>query len=279
MNIKLSFYTPPYPGRCSYRETIDAAAEHGLTAVEGLNSFEFETPDLAVARELRAYADSRGVRFCCFSVYCRLVGEGTAETVEKVKRYADVAAILGAPYLHHTIACEYADPSAVLPYNETYFEQGILAVREIYDYAKERGVRTIYEDQGFLFNGVRNFGRFLDQVERDVGVVADFGNIAQAGEDIVDFLKAFASRVCHVHIKDVRLTADNPDGHGLPTLDNRYMHEVPLGTGEVPFAEGMALLRQVGYDGYIALETFASADTAEAVDELVQCANALMGAE
>ena len=66
MNEFLSFYTPPMPAMRSYRETIDIAVEHGVTAVEGLNSFEFETPDPAVARELRAYADSRGVKFSCF---------------------------------------------------------------------------------------------------------------------------------------------------------------------------------------------------------------------
>lgn len=278
MNEFLSFYTPPMPAMRSYRETIDIAVEHGVTAVEGLNSFEFETPDPAVARELRAYADSRGVKFSCFSVFCCLVGENTEEEIAKVKAYADVAAILGAPYLHHTIACEYSDPNKILPYSEEYFAQGIRAVREIYDYAAERGVKTIYEDQGYLFNGVKNFGRFLNEVDREVGVVADFGNITMAGEDIVSFLKVFAPRVCHVHIKDVRMTTDNPDGSGLKTLDDRYMHEVPLGTGDVPVAEGVKLLREAGYNGYYALETTATDNTPEAVSALLNCASALIGA-
>lgn len=278
MNEFLTFYTPPMPAMKSYRATIDAAAEHGLATVEGLNSFEFATPDPAVAREMREYADSRGVSFACFSVFCNLVGEHADEEIAKVKAYADVAAILGAPYLHHTIVCEYSNPENVLPYSEEYFAQGIRAVREIYDYAAERGVKTIYEDQGYLFNGVRNFGRFLNEVERDVGVVADFGNITMAGENIVDFLKAFAPRVCHVHLKDVHMTADNPDGSGLKTLDDRYMHEVPLGTGDVPFGEAARLLREAGYHGYYALETFAADNTFAAVADMLNCASALIGA-
>ena len=75
MKSKIAFYTPPLPGMQSYRETIDAAAEYGLTAVEGLNAFEFATPDLDVAREMRAYADSKNIKFSCFSVFCNLVGE------------------------------------------------------------------------------------------------------------------------------------------------------------------------------------------------------------
>ena len=75
MNEFLTFYTPPMPAMKSYRATIDAAAEHGLATVEGLNSFEFATRDPAVAREMREYVDSRGVSFARFSMFCNLVGE------------------------------------------------------------------------------------------------------------------------------------------------------------------------------------------------------------
>ena len=276
MKEKLSFYTPPMPAIDSYRGTVEAAVLHGLKTVECLNIYEFATPDVEAAKELRAYADACGIRFSCFSVFCNLVGETAAETIEMVKGYADVAAALGSPYLHHTIVPEYADPQKVTPFAEEYFAQGIRAVREIYDYAAARGVRTIYEDQGFLFNGVRNFGRFLNEVERDVGVVADFGNITQSGESIPDFLKAYAPRVCHVHVKDVRI-AEEDLGGGLSTLDGKYMHEVPLGQGDVPFAQAVALLRESGYDGYYALETAASESTDEAVKQLVDCAVELLG--
>lgn len=278
MNEYLGFFTPPMPGLDSFRKTIDIAAEQGVTSLEILNCFEFETPDVAVAREMRAYADSRGVKFVCCSVCCCLVGENADEAIAMVKGYADVAAILGAPYLHHTLVCECNDPDAVLPYSEQYFAQCIRAVREIYDYAAERGVRAIYENQGYLFNGVENFRRFLAEVGRDVGVVADFGNIAMAGDNILDFIKEFAPRVCHAHLKDVCVTDDNPTGRWQKTLDGRYMHEVPLGTGDVPFGEGVTLLREAGYNGYYTLETVAADATAQAVTDLLDCASALMGA-
>ena len=277
MKSKIAFYTPPLPGMQSYRETIDAAAEYGLTAVEGLNAFEFATPDLDVAREMRAYADSKNIKFSCFSVFCTLVGEDADEVIETVKAYADVAAILGSPYLHHTIVCEYLNPDAILPHKEEYFQKGIRAVREIYDYAKERGVKTIYEDQGYLFNGVENFGRFLKEVDRDVGVVADFGNIAQAGEDIIPFLKAFMPHICHVHIKDVLMKPEN-EGPALKTLDDRYMYEVKLGTGEVPMSEAVALLDNAGYRGCYALETRGETDDASEITEMLRYTTALLGA-
>ncbi len=272
----IGLYTPPLPRLESYRETIDIAAQFGVSTVECLNCFEFETPDPEMARFMRAYADSKNVAFSCVSVHCNLAGEDVADVIARVKAYADVAAILGSPYLHHTIVCEDRDPTKVLPYREEYFAKGVRAVREIYDYAAEQGLRAIYENQGYLFNGVDNFGRFLEEVGRDVGVIADFGNSVQMGETIVDFVKAFAPYICHAHLKDVILTDDNPTGSGLKTLDGRYKHEVRLGTGEVPFHEAVAVLRDAGYQGYYTLEARTATNDPAEVGEMLQRAAALI---
>ena len=277
MNQKIAFYTPPLPSIKSYRGTVDAAAEYGVTAVEALNIYEFSTPDLQTAEDMRAYADSKNVQFPCFSVFCNLVGDGAEQAIEKVKAYVDVAAVLGAPYVHHTIVCETESPEKILPFKKEYFDQGIRAVRAIYDYAVRRGVKTIFEDQGYLFNGVENFSRFLQKVDRDIGVVADFGNITQAGENIVGFLKAFAPQVCHVHIKDVVVKDGDGNSGGLRTLDKRFMHEVPLGEGEVPMKEAVALLRAAGYDGFYSLESCGQTDDASEIVKMLRFATDLLG--
>lgn len=276
MKHNIGLYTPPLPKTESYRETIDLAAEFGVSTVECLSCFEFETPDPEIARSLRDYADSKNVKFSCLSVHCNLAGENAAAAIARVKAYADVAAILGSPYLHHTIVCEDRDPEKVLPYREKYFEQGVRAVREIYDHAAAKGIRTIYENQGYLFNGVEGFGRFLKEVERDVGVIADFGNSVQMGETIMDFVKAFAPRICHAHLKDVILTDDDPTGTGLKTLDGRYKHEVRLGTGEVPFGEAVAVLREVGYQGYYTVEARTATNDPAELGELLRRADVLV---
>lgn len=276
MRSNIGLYTPPLPKTESYRETVDIAAQLGVSSVECLSCYEFETPDPEIARSLREYADSKNVTFSCLSVHCNLVGENAAAAVARVKAYADVAAVLDSPYLHHTIVCEDRDPAGVLACREEYFEQGIRAVREIYDHAAAKGIRTVYENQGYLFNGVENFGRFLDEVGRDVGVIADFGNSVQMGETIVDFVKAFAPHICHAHLKDVLLTDDNPTGAGLKTLDGRYKHEVRLGTGEVPFREAVAILREAGYRGYYTLEARAATNDLAEVAGLLRRADDLV---
>lgn len=269
MKEKICFYTPPFPSVKSYFDMVDVSCEYGLKYIEGFNILDFETPDTEKAKEIREYADSKGIGFSCFSVYINLVGDDRAEMLQKLKGYADVAAILGSPYLHHTIANEFTNPDKVLPYKEEMFDYGISAVREIYDYCKTIGIQTIYEEQGYLFNGVTGFKHFLDTVERDVGVVADFANIYQSGDSIEDFVKRFSDRIVHAHIKDITLQKEN-DGTGLGTLDGRFMYEAPIGQGIVDIKGTISLLKENGYKGFYGIEYGSKANENREVDSAIQ---------
>lgn len=269
MNRKIVFYSRPFPRIDSYYKLIDLAASYGMEAVEGFCHMELTDTDTAEAARIRAYADEKGIRFCCFSVFCNIVGDSREQEIERLKRFADVAAILGSPYIHHTIAGEIFNPATVLPIENTLFERGIQAVREIYDYAAAIGIRAIYEDQGYIFNGVRGFGKFLDQVDRPVGIVADFGNIYQVGESITDFVRAYADRVCHVHLKDVVIRDKNPREVCITTLDGRKLEEVSIGDGLVDFSAAIRMLKDAGYAGYYALECCAPTDTSPLIDRAI----------
>lgn len=255
---KICFYSPPFPRVKSYYDMIDIAAQYGLNAFEGLSIMEFAQPDIEEAKKIREYADSKNVTCPCLSAFVRFAHG--KENVERLKRYADVAKILGSPYLHHTIVGEFADPGKVLPCKDELFADGIHAVREVYDYAESIGIKTIFEEQGYIFNGIKGFGEFLDNVRRDVGVVADFANIYEAGDDFLDFLSAFKDKVVHAHIKDVSLSATNPNGTGLKTLGGKFMYEARVGEGVVNFKEAMRILDDIGYNGYYALEYSAKDD-------------------
>lgn len=266
MNKKICFYTTPLAGMSSYYDIIDFAAGYKMSFIEGFSQFELELPDRQAAERIREYADRKNIGFSCLSVFIDLVGEDSEEMIQQAKDFADIAKILGSPYLHHTIACNFYDPEAVTARSSEYFQKGIRAVREIYDYADSIGIKTVYEDQGFIFNGTDGFGRFLSEVGRDVGVVADFGNITQAGGRIEDFIKAFSDRICHVHIKDVHLEKENLSGRGFKTLDGMYMSEAEIGHGCVNIKAALKLLREAGYSGYYSLEYGAPDDCPEPLD-------------
>lgn len=258
---KLCFYQKPFMDIVSYFDMIDLAAKYGHDSLEAFSMLEFKTPDFEKAKQIREYADSKNIKFCCISVYADFSKEDYEETVSRLKDYAKIAQIIGSPYLHHTIIAEFRNPSRVLCEREKYFELGIRAVRDVYDFAEALGVRTIFEDQGFIFNGVKGIGELLDKVDRNIALVADFGNIAQSGDDVTDLIKAFPDKIVHVHIKDVKITDQPISEHSLVTIDNKYMTEVKLGTGDVRLKEALSLLKEIGYDGYMSAE-FTAADGA-----------------
>lgn len=256
MKSRACLYSSPIRGLKSYFEMIDVAVEFGLENVETINSYELREPNVEFAKKLREYADSKGVRFPCVSVGLSLVGDNTLEQTEKMKKYADVAKILGSPYLHHTIALECRNPKVIEDNRALYYKQGLEAVRAVYDYAAEREVKTIYEDQGYLFNGVSGFGEFLSDVGRDVGVVADFGNILFVDEVVEDFIPAFADRIVNVHIKDY--TATSVSGERNPkdfySRGGKLLCDCVFGEGVVNMEKGFAELKKIGYKGTFAME-------------------------
>ena len=254
MDNKLCIYSKPYPKINSNFDKIDCAAEHNLVGVECFNNLDFATPDEECAKRMKEYADTKNIIFPCFSAYVDFATGNYNEIVEKLKGYARVTKILGCPYLHHTIIAEFCDPEKVLPFKNEYYNKGIQGVREVYDYAESIGVRTIYEDQGYIFNGVEGFGNFLADVNRNVGVVADFGNVYESCDNITDFIKAFKDKICHAHVKDMLLTDEKPDGVIMKSLNGMYVKEVHPGEGSVDFKGAIRLLKEMNYDGYFGVE-------------------------
>jgi len=256
MNQRISIYTPPHLDMVSYYDVVDFAVEVGLSKVEIYNTFELTRPDTAFAQKLRAYADERNVKFVCVSLGINLV-EDTRQNIELAKQFAHVAAILGAPYFHHTIALDFEDTEKVAANYNRYYEIGVAAAREIYDYARDLGVRTVVEDQGFIFNGVASFRRFLGDVGRDVGIVADFGNIMFVDERIEPFIQEFSRSIVHVHVKDyiaTPKTAPVRPPKSYVTRGGNYLQDCPFGIGAVNFPEALRLLRDIAYTGPISLE-------------------------
>jgi len=265
MKERIGFFTKPYPRVRSHRALIDETVAHGLQVVEAFNDSEFAKPDIDAAKRLRDYADARGVRFSCLSCFANLTGDRAAEAVRRLQDYAKVAEILGAPYLHHTVIPEHDFPERVLPHREKLLQQSTEGARAVFDYAAEHGVTAVYEDQGYIVNGVQGFGEFLERVDRPAGVVADFGNICQSGETILDFLQAFRDRVVHVHLKDYVLLPVTDPMQPLKTLNGQRFELTDFGCGAVPFRKGIELLKEIGYSGCYSLEFSAGSDSSPTI--------------
>ena len=88
---------------------------------------------------------------------------------------ARAAAEMGCELLHHTLLPGLS-PRAAYPTPAEAIPVVAARAREVYDAAERLGVRCVYEDQGYVFNGIQPFLAFLNALDRPAGVVLDVGN-------------------------------------------------------------------------------------------------------
>lgn len=257
--MKLGFFGMPQEVS-SYREAVDISVANGLQYIELYNGWEFDgrlsLPELLQnAGEWKAYADSKGIMVSCFSAHTDVVGPGREAAITKLKNLAEVCAVVGSPYLHHTLAPSL-DPAAVTD-TDMAFERAVSAVREICDYAAALGVKCLYEPQGMIFNGSRAMERLLNEVGREIALVADVGNPLFVDEPPEQFVARFADRIAHVHIKDYLVkerACGDPGRYWHQTKGGNYLRDTIAGHGHVKLYAVFCSLLKAGYAGAYSLE-------------------------
>lgn len=236
--------------------SVAYARELGFSAVEALPCGALSTE--AQARELKTALDNEGLVMSCFSIGINLFGENAQQSEEKLYHIVDLAHILGAPYVHHTLAAGISTRKFGTPGFDEIFDEVVERAGRVSDYAAQAGIRTIYEDQGYFFNGADNFDRFLTALNREnTGVCADFGNSFYVGENPEHFIGRNTHRIYNVHFKDyLRKSGNEPDpGEGWhQSRDGDFLRETVVGHGIVNIVSCLRLLVQSGYDGYYASE-------------------------
>ncbi len=271
MKIKreqVCLYTPVYSNRSSAEEIIERAARHGVGGVELMNFCEeLSTPDRAAAVRLGKQARANGLRIPCFSAAADIAAD--PGVVESLFRYAEICAELEIPYLHHTIAMNLQGYGMTEGEREEAFLRCVEPVLRICDYAASLGVRTLIEDQGFVFNGKENCLRLCALSGGRIGIVADTGNILFYDERPEDFIRAAGTRVCHAHVKDYCFSP-TPYGEGecYQTRLGAYLRDEELGHGCIDFVAVKQAFAEIGYAGMYAME-LASAKEAAEVDRAI----------
>lgn len=267
---QISFYSSMFPGRSSAREIIQCAADFHVGGMELMNFCEeLKTPDLAVAKELGALARSHGLALPCFSVGIDIIAD-PENAVEQLFGYARICAELGIPYLHHTIALNFSDPCFTEEIQAQRFRLGAECALKVCDYANSLGVRTLIEDQGFVFNGVENCLRLHHLSQEKIGFVVDVGNIMFYDEKPEDFILAAGSQVCHAHIKDYHLLPGHQDGaDGYRTWRGNTLQNAEIGTGSIDFEKVFSAFEKIGYQGMYALE-FSGVKDMNEVERVIQ---------
>ncbi len=167
--------------------------------------------------------------------------------LEECKRRMAQAAELGAPYV-------IASP----PAGEADHDLGSARYRELLEIGATMGVKPSMEFLGFVdqFNTIEDA---LDVVERcghpDATIILDPYHVFRGGGEMESILKLKPEQVAISHFNDAPATPPREEQHD----HNRVMP----GEGHLDLARYCALLREIGYEGWLSLELFNETHWAE----------------
>lgn len=226
----------------------------GFDAVEVIYTRRDALPTTANAKAERTRFDFYGMPVACYSVAIDISTEDTAP-IEALKRHLECAAILGSPYLHHTLLPTLSKKPNAPTYTQV-LPRVLDAAAQVAEYAAGLGITCLYEPQGFYFNGIAGLDNFFSRLKQhcpNVGICADAGNPLFLHEDPVALARHFAPHVRHVHVKNYAFSEAEPSANERYLMnDGLWMGAVPLSAGTVDIPAFLTALPD--YDGYISIE-------------------------
>jgi len=190
---------------------------------------------------LRQMSANAGLIVLAVTAYTSFVSDNAEErqsNVDEVRRYADLAAELGARYVRVFLG---ELPANTNPDAKTY-EHITDCLSRAAQHALSMGVRIAIEPHD-------NFARssavapVLDRTRSDsaLGVIWDIGNAYAAGEEALEGFELLNERLAYVQVKD-------------GTRRGEDWQLCALGQGNVPLTQAFELLLVNGYKGALSVE-------------------------
>ncbi|MBE7063053.1 MAG: sugar phosphate isomerase/epimerase [Ruminococcaceae bacterium] len=128
-------------------------------------------------------------------------------------------------------------------------------LRRIAEYGAQRGITVTVEDYDGkrpLFSTSEDMLFFGNEIP-ELFYTYDSGNFHTV-EDPLSAFEALKQKIRHVHLKDISHTAIAGCADARQLRSGDMVYDVPFGYGELPCAEILKRLREIGYKGYICLE-------------------------
>jgi len=243
--MKLAFSTLGCPD-WELREIVAAARNWGydgveLRAVGGsldlLDLAEFAPAQLATTR---AYFEDAGIEICCVDTSCAFHSADQNERGNQVKialGHADLAARLGASLIR-----VFPDRIQAGAEREETRDWIVTSLRDVAERLPD-GVNVALETHGDFARAEYAAEIVTLANHPQVKLIWDVANSVAAGDDIQHAARVVQPYLAHVHLRDARPVAGSE--HWLPVL---------AGVGRVSFAEAVAALGELNYDGFVSFE-------------------------
>jgi sugar phosphate isomerase/epimerase len=243
--MKLAFSTLGCPG-WGLPEIIAAARDWGyngveLRAVGGsldlLGRTEFAPAQLETTR---ARFQDAGIEICCVDTSCAFHSPDASERGDQVKialAHAEMTAKLGAPLIR-----VFPDKIQGGAGREETRDWIAVCLREIAERMPDDVI------VGLETHGDFARAEFAAEIvtladHPQIKLIWDVANSVAAGDEIQHAARVVQPHLVHIHLRDAKPIPGSE--HWLPVL---------AGAGRVSFAEAVAAIRELNYDGFVSFE-------------------------
>jgi sugar phosphate isomerase/epimerase len=191
--------------------------------------------------EMRKALEAAGLEVACLSAHSNLLD--TVYGVDYLKKAIRYAYILGAPIVNTAEGPKPGwmtddDAFRVMKYN----------LDELLRMCANYDIILTIEPHGVYTTNAEGLLRIMSLSDSPyLAINYDTGNVAVAGNDSVETLRAVVEHVKHVHLKDI--VREDAAGHETGVTAGGA-----IGDGDVDIRGCLELLKEAGYDGCLSIE-------------------------
>ncbi len=235
------------PGKIMLADFFDLAASWGLTAAEP-TGYYFTSEEFPYVHSLKAAAHKLGIDISGTAIrndFCDPDAVKRKADITYVKRWVDIALHLGAPHIRVFAGNPHAGVS-----DEQATVWAIECLKECADYAGTQGVYLGIENHGYLTTSGDTLMKVAESVNHEwLGINLDTGNF---DSNPYENIARAVPRAVNVQLK-------------LDVAGDKPKSKVPA-----DFARIFKILRDGGYQGYVALEYEGKEDPYTGVPKFIE---------
>jgi sugar phosphate isomerase/epimerase len=241
-----------------FEKVVKWAGENGITALEaaaGPGSKHIDTEKVVKggAAKVKALLKKEGVRLSSLAQYQNLLDpdpEKRKAACDSMKLTIEAAAALGVDVVCTMAGMPVPGKDKMRTINEDFAAVWPPMGR----YAKKRGVKIAFENwYATLLQGLDCWERVFSIASDDnVGLNFDPSHLYWMQVDYLEAVTQFGKRIFHTHAKDTEVRYDRLRKVGV--LGGGWWRYCIPGYGKIHWAEYIARLKSVGYDGVLSIE-------------------------
>ena len=233
------------------------------TAAAGYAGIELGNKFPRVASELRPLLQNHGLSLVSGWYSGKLLERPAADEKTAVEDHLSLLTDLGCTVMvfAEVSGCIHGSKGIPLSRRPTLepgeFKEFGRRLTEVAKYLNGRGIgMAFHHHMGTVVQSAEDIDRLMDNTGDEVGLLLDTGHLTYAGGDPVAAARTYASRINHVHCKDLRPKVLNR----VRAEDWSFLNAVLEGVFTVP-GDGMIdypgvfePLQKVGYSGWLVVE-------------------------